>query len=143
MLPGHGGFSLSMPTADLSAPSSSFPVDPPSCLSLGSHLPPIHPSIFSLNVKNFVTIVLTTIEDFHSWRTQFVAFLITQQLCGFFDGTIKTPTASVLDYNGVQHPNPAYSVLLPSDQLIRSWLFATISPDLLTKVHDVIHSKQI
>jgi len=29
------------------------------------------------------------------------------------------------------------------DQLIRSWLFATISPNLLTEVHDVIHSKQI
>ena len=29
------------------------------------------------------------------------------------------------------------------DQLIRSWLFATISPELLIEVHDLIHSKQI
>jgi len=28
------------------------------------------------------------------------------------------------------------------DQLIRSWLFATISPESLTEAHDVIHSKK-
>ena len=56
---------------------------------------------------------------------------------------IETPTTSILDFNGVQHPMPSYSVCLHLDQLIRSWLFATISPDLLTEAHDVLHSKQI
>ena len=36
-----------------------------------------------------------------------------------------------------------YSVWLHLDQLIRSWLFATISPELLTEVHDMVHSRQI
>ncbi|KAJ8423765.1 hypothetical protein Cgig2_028266 [Carnegiea gigantea] len=114
-----------------------------SWLSLGLSLPHIHPSIFSINIKNFITIVLTTVENFLSWRTQFVAFLVTQQLNGFFDGTLDTPSFYILDFNGVQHPNPSYSVWLRLDQLVRSWLFAMISPKLLTGVHDLIHAKQI
>lgn len=81
-------------------------------LKLGGNLRPLHPSLFSLNIKNFVTIVLSVVEDFLSWRTQFIAFLVTQQLSGFFDGTIETPLNYVLDVHGIQHPNPMYSVWL-------------------------------
>jgi len=56
---------------------------------------------------------------------------------------IETPTTYILDFNGVQHSNLSYSVWLRLDQLIRSWLFAIISRELLTEVYDVIHSKQI
>lgn len=89
-------------------------------LTLGSHLPPIHPSIFSINIKNFVTIVLTTVENFLFRCTQFIAFLVTQHLSGFFYGMIDIPSSYILDFNGVQHPNPSYSVWLRLDQLIRS-----------------------
>ncbi|KAJ8445793.1 hypothetical protein Cgig2_027874 [Carnegiea gigantea] len=61
------------------------PVDFSSWPSTGASLPPIHPTLFTVNVKNFITVVLTTVEDFLSWRTQFIAFLVTQQLSGFFD----------------------------------------------------------
>ena len=96
--------------------------------------------LFLINIKNFVTIVLTTVEIFLSCRTQFVAFLVTQQLNSFFDGNLDTLSLYILDFNGVQHPNPSYSIWLSLDQLIRSWLFATISPELLTEVHDLIHA---
>ena len=96
-----------------------------------------------VNVKNFITVVLTNVEDLLSWHTQFVAFLVTQQLSGFFYGTIHTPSAYILDYHGIQHSNPNYSTWLRLDQLIHSWLFAMISLALLTKVHDLMHSKQI
>ena len=69
---------------------------------------------------------------------------MTQQLSGFFDGTINTPSSHILEYHGVQHPNPTYYAWFCFDQLIRSWLFATInSPELLTEVHDLMHSTQI
>ena len=54
---------------------------------------------------------------------------------------IETPTTYILDFNGVQHPNPSYFIWLRLDQLIQSWLFATISPELLTEVHGLIHAK--
>jgi len=68
---------------------------------------------------------------------------VAQQLSGFFDGMITTPSTYILDYHGIQHPNPTYSTWLRLDQLIHPWSFATISPELLTEVHDLIHSKQI
>ena len=82
-------------------------------------------------------------EDYLSWRIQFITFLVTQQLSGFFDGTIETPLTYILDVHCIQYPNPTYSVWLRLDPLIRSWLFATISHELFTDVHNVIHSKQI
>ena len=57
-------------------------------------------------------------SHFLSSRTQFVAFLVTQYLSGFVDGMIEAPTTYILDYNGVQHPNPSYSIWLRLDQLI-------------------------
>jgi len=56
---------------------------------------------------------------------------------------IEAPTTYILDYNGVQHPNPSYSIWLRLDQFIWSRLFVTMSSELFTKVHDLIHSKQI
>ena len=38
------------------------------------------------------TVVLNIVEQFLSWCTQFIAFLVTQQLSGFFNGTIDTPS---------------------------------------------------
>jgi len=44
---------------------------------VSSNLPPIHLGLFTLNIKNFVTVVLNTVEEFSSWGTQFIAFLVT------------------------------------------------------------------
>ncbi|KAJ8435581.1 hypothetical protein Cgig2_021735 [Carnegiea gigantea] len=52
------------------------PVDFSSWPSTSASLPPIHLTLFTVNVKNFVTVVFITIQDFLSWHTQFVAFLV-------------------------------------------------------------------
>jgi len=56
---------------------------------------------------------------------------------------ISSPTSSIVTVNGLQHSNPSYSVWLQLDQLLRLWMFITISSDLLTEVHDVPHSFQL
>jgi len=90
-----------------------------SWLSQGSLTPPLQPSLFSINIKNFVTTMLMKVKDFLPWRTQFMAFLVTQWLQGFIDGSIPTPPIYILDNRSIQHLNPSYLVWLHLDKLLR------------------------
>jgi len=56
---------------------------------MGGNLPPLHPSLFTLNVKNFVTTVLTAIEDYLSWGTQFSPFLLPNNFVDFMIALLK------------------------------------------------------
>ncbi|CAH9112741.1 unnamed protein product [Cuscuta europaea] len=59
------------------------------------------------------------------------------------DGTLQVPSAYSIDILNHQSPNPEYSVWLRIDQTIRSWLFATLSRDILIDVRDLKHSFEI
>ncbi|CAH9130987.1 unnamed protein product [Cuscuta epithymum] len=95
------------------------------------------------NVTNIVTTRLAKVEDYLPWRTQFESFLVSHALLGILDGSITAPTASVLDPTGRDIPNPEYSAWLRIDQTVRSWLFATLSRDMLVEVHDIRYSALI
>ena len=107
-----------------------------------SHLPgfsSINPSLWTINIKTFVTTMLDKFDDYLSWKTQFVSFLVMHQLHGFVDGLVSQPPIFVVLSSGLQQPNPGYATWLHLDQLIRAWLFATVSKDLLTKVRDLLY----
>lgn len=90
-------------------------------------------NVWSLNVTNFVTTTLSSLDDFLSWKTQFIAFLISHQLMGFVDVSSPAPSPFVTDQFGVQQHNPAYGLWIRYDLVIRSWLLATLSRDNLTE----------
>ncbi|CAH9140684.1 unnamed protein product [Cuscuta epithymum] len=59
------------------------------------------------------------------------------------DGTIQVSPAYFIDVLNRQIPNPEFSLWLRLDQTIRSWLFATLSRDVLIDVRDLKHSFEI
>lgn len=96
-----------------------------------------------MNVKTSVTIVLTDVDDYLSWSTQLSSFVIMRQISGMIDGTIPAPSPILSYMHGFQQPNPGYHYWVHVDQLVRSWIFATISKDLLCKVCDIMHAFDI
>ncbi|CAH9053256.1 unnamed protein product [Cuscuta epithymum] len=82
------------------------------------------------NVTNIVTTRLDKVEDYLPWRTQFESFLVSHGLLGIIDGSILAPPQTIFDA-----PNPEYHSWLKIDQTVRSWLFATLSRNILLEVH--------
>ncbi|CAH9090912.1 unnamed protein product [Cuscuta europaea] len=59
------------------------------------------------------------------------------------DGSIQVPPAFSIDALNRQTPNPELSTWLRIDQTIHSWLFATLSWDVLIDVRDLKYSYEI
>ncbi|CAH9071039.1 unnamed protein product [Cuscuta europaea] len=95
------------------------------------------------NVTNIVTTKLLVVEDYTTWWTQFESFLVSQALLGMVDGSIQVPPTYSIDALNRQTPNPEFSTWLRIDQTIRSWLFATLSRDVLIDVRDLKHSYEM
>lgn len=108
----------------------------------GNLIPPSIPpfyNIWNINVKNYVTTTLQSVNDF---------FVITYtihyfSLYGYVDGHVQPPPPYIVHGQGFPQLNPSYFDWLSLDQCITCWLFATLSNDLLSKVHDVQHFYQI
>ncbi|CAH9146518.1 unnamed protein product, partial [Cuscuta epithymum] len=95
------------------------------------------------NVTNIVTTRLASVEDYLPWKTQFESFLVSHNLVGVLDGTIPIPSPFVLDASRREIMNTDYQLWLKIDQTVRSWLFATLSRDILIDVHELKFSYQI
>jgi len=57
-------------------------------------------------------------------------------LHGMLDGSITSPLPHVPTIHSASQPNPGYVYWLRVGQLVRAWLFATISKDTLSEVCD-------
>jgi len=55
------------------------------------------------------TTILASIDDYLLGETQVTSFVIMHQLQGTIDGTVPTPSFTVLVAHGITQPNPAYS----------------------------------
>jgi len=132
-------------------PSSSMgQIGQPTLLPYAGSMEPPIPSIFhsaaaltAPNVTNLVTIKLNSVEDYLTWRTQFTSLLLSHELVGFVDGSISTPPQFVCDASGNQQVNHHYRTWLRVDQSVRSWLFATLSREVLVDVHLLPTSRDI
>ncbi|XP_048489768.1 uncharacterized protein LOC125491719 [Beta vulgaris subsp. vulgaris] len=63
------------------------------------------PQLSAPNLKNLVTITLSSPEDYLLWKTQITCLLLSHQLLGLVDGTAIIPLATVLDEYGNSVPN--------------------------------------
>jgi len=87
--------------------------------------------------------VLAAVGDFLSWRTQFTGFMIMHQLQSMLDGSLPLPPSLVPSSYGMTNPNSGYGYRLRVGQLVRAWLFATISKETLSEVCDISHSLHV
>lgn len=88
------------------------------------------------NVTNLVTVKLTNVEDYLTWKTQFTTSLISHNLLGFVDGSCPPPPIYI---DNATH-NPNYVSWIRIDQSICSWLFATLSREVLGEVQELAHN---
>ncbi|CAH9124056.1 unnamed protein product [Cuscuta epithymum] len=91
----------------------------------------------ALNITNIVTTKLAIVEDYLTWRIQFEPFLVSNGFLGILDGSIPAPSPYIYDAYHHETINPDYYNLLKLDQTVRSWLFATLSRDVLIEVRDL------
>ncbi|CAH9145317.1 unnamed protein product [Cuscuta epithymum] len=95
------------------------------------------------NVTQIVTIKLKAVEDYITWRTQIESFLVSQGVFNFVDGSTQVPPMYTVDFNNHRIINTDYYHWLRVDQTIRSWIFATLTRDVLIDVHELKHSFEI
>ncbi|CAH9092004.1 unnamed protein product [Cuscuta europaea] len=95
------------------------------------------------NVTHIVTTKLDAVADYLPWRTQFESFLVSHGLMGILDGTITAPSQYIFDNLRLEIVNNEYYYWLKLDQTVRSWLFATLSRDILVEVHTLQTSATI
>lgn len=107
--------------------------------------PPSHyyPQLAAPNVTNLVTVKLAAPEDYLTWRTQFTCLLVSHQLLGVVDGTMLIPPPTFVDEQGTTFQNPHFYEYLRLDQSVRSWIFATLSREVLTDVHELQTSSEV
>ncbi|TMW88787.1 hypothetical protein EJD97_018085 [Solanum chilense] len=100
-------------------------------------------SLAATNIINLVTIKFQYVEDYLMWRTRFTSLLISHVLLKFVDGSFKPPSQFICDSFGNQQPNPNYRSWLRVNQSVRSWIFATLSREVLVDVHLLPTSRDI
>lgn len=99
----------------------------------------------SIHVSSSVTLKLND-SNYLLWKTQFESLLSCQKLIGFVNGAITPPpsTRTVVNNNvATEVTNPQYESWFCTDQLVRSWLFGTLSEEVLGYVHNLQTSREI
>lgn len=140
------GFSSFAAPTSLFLGSSSIPslhVSSPSIFPLQGFGLSSSPTFMAPNVTNVVTTQLAKVEDYLSWRTQFEAFLISNNLLYVVDGSFSPPAQYIYEGHASPIINPDYATWLRLDQTVRSWLFVTLHRDVMVEVHDLKHSVEI
>uniref|UniRef100_A0A1J3HPK9 Uncharacterized protein n=1 Tax=Noccaea caerulescens TaxID=107243 RepID=A0A1J3HPK9_NOCCA len=104
-----------------------------------------YPFPSNLHVDSSVTLKLNE-TNYLLWKTQFEALLRSQKLLGFVNGQVSSPPATVTTVvNGVavETPNPAFEAWNCTDQLIKSWIFGTLTEEVLGYVHGLATSQDV
>lgn len=80
------------------------------------------------------------------WKTQLESLLSSQKLLSFVTGQTAPPdetvTAVVNDVL-VVNPNPVFEARRGSDQLVKSWIFGTLTEEVLGYVHNLNTSQDV
>nr|CAC37623.1 copia-like polyprotein [Arabidopsis thaliana] len=106
---------------------------------------PAYPFPDNVHVSSSVTLKLND-SNYLLWKTQFESLLSSQKLIGFVNGVVTPPAQTRLVVNDdvtSEVPNPQYEDWFCTDQLVRSWLFGTLSEEVLGHVHNLTTSRQI
>lgn len=92
-----------------------------------------YPFPSSFNILHSVTLKLNY-TNYLLWKIQFESLLASQKLLGFVNGAVTAPASVitvVVNEIETQTPNPLYESWFCSDQLVKSWLFGTLSEEVL------------
>ena len=98
--------------------------------SLSSTQPDEYPYPVTQNVANFVSLCLSS-TNFLLWKTQMLNILESYDLQGFISGETKPPPQFIGDTESNPQPNPAFVKWRKSDRLVKGWLTATLSEEVL------------
>ncbi|XP_010484968.1 PREDICTED: uncharacterized protein LOC104763269 [Camelina sativa] len=104
-----------------------------------------YPFPSTLHVASSVTIKLSD-SNYLLWKTQFESLLRCQKLLGFVHGSVpKPPPVIVTNTNNhaVEAPNPAYEDWICMDELIKSWIFGTLTEEVLGLFHALPTSQDV
>lgn len=97
------------------------------------------------HVISSVTIKLND-SNYLLWKTQMESLLRSQKLLGFVNGQIPPPaqqvTTTVNDVP-VLTPNPQFNAWVCTDQLIVSWIFGTLTEEVIGTVHCLTTSHDV
>ncbi|KAL9253388.1 BTB/POZ domain-containing protein, partial [Drosera capensis] len=106
---------------------------PPQFYHSSSSVAPLIPNVSYTPppVKSVVTITLSVVEDYLVWRAQMESFLMSYGFIGFVDGSVASPPMHLLQASSAPVLNPDYFQWQRIDQMVRSWIFATLSRDIL------------
>ncbi|KAK2663907.1 hypothetical protein Ddye_002481 [Dipteronia dyeriana] len=87
------------------------------------------------NLAHIVSIKLDR-NNYILWLAQFLPVLMSQNLIGFVDGTKSCPAKFKVDSfrNDTTDIDPAYTEWQQKDQLILSWINASLTPSVLSTV---------
>ncbi|KAF8377256.1 hypothetical protein HHK36_030631 [Tetracentron sinense] len=92
------------------------------------------PTISISSILNLVSIKLNP-TNYLLWKSQFVPLLGSQNLLGYVDGTILPPSKLLpASNNETPQPNPLFEKWNQTDQLLLSWINATLSEEVLCEV---------
>lgn len=95
-----------------------------------------YPFPAKVHVASCVTIRLNH-TNYLLWKTQVESLLSSQKLLGFVNGRYQEPATTVEQRVGEevqQVPNPAHESWFCTDQLVKSWIFGTLSDEALGRV---------
>ena len=104
-----------------------------------------YPFPFNLHVSSYVTLKLND-NNYLLWKTQFESLLRSQKLLGFVTGQVPPPAATVpatVNNGVVAIPNPTFEAWTCTDQLIKSWIFGTLTEEVLGYVHGLSTSQDV
>lgn len=104
---------------------------------------PLNPYPFPSNVHILSSVMLKLNENnYLLWKTQLESLLFSQKLLRFINGAV-TARSVVRNEVTVEEANPQYDAWFCSDQLVRSWMFGTLSEEVLGTVHTIQTSREV
>ena len=86
---------------------------------------------------------LESSNNYLRWQTQVHPALRSSKLMGIVDGTNPCPPKFINDDEGMEIPNPKFSVWTHKDHYVLSWLTTTLSDSVLFIVFGLDTSRQV
>jgi hypothetical protein len=104
---------------------------------------PAPTSAFTLpNLTHFPSIKLEG-PNYLAWTTQLSPILKTHDLMGIVDGSEPCPPQFLLNDEGKESLNPAYSIWQKKDQYVLSWINVHLSDPVLSTIYGLQTSQQV
>ncbi|KAI4374060.1 hypothetical protein MLD38_012103 [Melastoma candidum] len=115
-----------VPSATSELPDQSFP-------TVTSTLP---------GVNTIVTVKLSA-DNYQLWLSLMTSYLVSVDLYGYVDGTIRAPPTTVTLPSGMVVPNPRLPLWHRTNHSVRALLLATMTPEIMVEVYDVFPAYEI